>query len=182
VLDRDVLIKSQKNVNATSVSAMMNNHASVTTLLRPAAAFSPLFHAAIDRTKLEEEVEFKCKSKVESELEEIKDKIKFKIKSDERGLVVKVEYEQEIENEETDVEVETETKYEIVFARMVEYQKSANANARGDGAYDWENDVVVSEMPMLQWNPMVSNYMPLSPQRRSCPLTVPFLFYYCVKV
>jgi hypothetical protein len=89
-------------------------------------------------------VEFECKAKTEDAVTEVKDKIEFKVSFDEDGLKVKVEYEQEIETEE--LETETETKYEVLFDRVIEYAKLETPGSTEDAAYDWEADLIVSEI------------------------------------
>ena len=103
-----------------------------------------------------EEIEFQCNSKMESSGMESKDSIKFKISADEDGLKVEVEYEQEVETEIS--ETESETKYEIVFDRIVEYQKSTTTGAQG--AYDWDESNIVSELLLSDFKPFsqVGNY------------------------
>jgi len=94
----------------------------------------------------DDEVNFKCKSKTEDGATKIKDTISYEVRSDTRGLVVEVEYEQEIETSAE--ETETETEYEIVFDRIIEYQKGTNSP---DQAYDWENDEIVNEVLLQDW-------------------------------
>jgi hypothetical protein len=62
-----------------------------------------------------------------------------------RGLKIKVEYEQEIKTEET--ETESETQYEIIFDKVVEYQKGSIESS--SEAYDWENDMIIQEYSLL---------------------------------
>lgn len=87
---------------------------------------------------------------------ESKDSIKFKISADEEGLKVEVEYEQEVETEMS--ETESETKYEIVFDRIVEYQKSTTTGVQG--AYDWDESNIVSELLLSDFRPFsqIGNY------------------------
>ena len=76
----------------------------------------------------------------------MKDEITFKIKYDkDDGLTVKVEYESEIETEET--ETESETQYVVRFDKFIEYAKSASSGS--SDAYDWENDSVIKEVPLV---------------------------------
>jgi len=94
-----------------------------------------------------EEIKFKCKAKANSEDgSKIKDEIKFGVKNDnKKGLKVKVEYEHKIKAQET--ETESETQYDIIFDKVVEYQKGSNESS--SEAYDWENDKVVQEFSLL---------------------------------
>lgn len=103
-----------------------------------------------------EEITFKCKAKAENAEIESEDSIKFKITSDDDGLKVEVEYEQEVETDTS--ETESETKYEIVFDRIVEYQKSASTGV--EGAYDWEESTIVSELLLTGFGPFseIGNY------------------------
>lgn len=95
---------------------------------------------------MEEEIEFECESKTEEGETEFKDEIKFKIEYDDEGLKIKVKYESETETEE--METETETEYEILFDRIVEYKPSSD----GDGAFDWDEDTVVSEFLLTDFS------------------------------
>jgi hypothetical protein len=94
-----------------------------------------------------EAIKFKCKAKTNTEDgSKIKDEIKFGVTNDKkRGLEIKVEYEQEIKTQET--ETESETQYDIIFDKVVEYQKGSNESS--SEAYDWENDKIVQELSLL---------------------------------
>lgn len=103
-----------------------------------------------------EEIEFECEAKTEEAESEFKDKIKFKVSVDDGGLKVEVKYEQEIETSTS--ESETETEYEVLFDRIVEYKKSESSGV--DGAFDWAEDIVVSELLLTEFAPFseVGNY------------------------
>uniref|UniRef100_A0A7S3L3H4 Uncharacterized protein n=1 Tax=Amphora coffeiformis TaxID=265554 RepID=A0A7S3L3H4_9STRA len=119
------------------------------------------------KTKGNDKVDFECKTKSENETTEFKDKIEFKISTDkDRGLKVKVEYEEETELKrrrlnaarqlQTVEEREIETSYEVVFDKIIEYRKPAATAGRrrltaAEEAYDWETDVIVSEIAFGSW-------------------------------
>ena len=58
-------------------------------------------------------------------------------------------YEQEIETDDHQ-ETETETWYEIIFTRIIEYQKALGSTSLNN-AYDWEDDIVISSTSLLDW-------------------------------
>ena len=95
-------------------------------------------------------MEFECKAKRgdsdDGDGTEIEDSIKFKVKRDDDGHVaVQVEYEQEIETATS--ETESESQYEVVFNRLIEYQKANNAADENQG-YEWDVDVVLQEVDL----------------------------------
>lgn len=122
-------------------------------------------HVSHTETKGQDKVEFECKTKTENETTEMKDKIKFKLSHDNKGLKVKVEYEQETEVDrrrlqgDANIEgTETETSFEVVFGKLVEYEKPGSASRHRrrltpvEEAYDWESDTVVNELSLADWS------------------------------